>query len=165
MLKDDDLHSRIIYNKDLYLAYSSSKSILEVFLKEEEIKKDLEQSLIDLIITTNKRFNLFYLFNCLNLYVSSKAIIFQGGSIYKLDDDNRKLLSLLLNALENKLQDQSLLKETLELVDEKKKFKEEDAYELLNQISIECTKAEKDLYTEYDAFLKMMEKEIEKINN
>ena len=165
LLDTHNLHSRIQYNNKLYLAYAASNNILQVFLKEEEIKNNLEESLIKLVNTTNTHFNLFCLFNSLNLFVSSKVIILQGDSLYNLEDEDRKSLITMLNTLRNNIETKNLPDDILDLVQEKKEFKEEEAYELLNKASIECMKAEKDLYSDFESFTSSLEKEIEKSHN
>ena len=47
----------------------------------------------------------------------------------------------------------------------KKEFNEEKVYELLNKVSIECMKSEKDLYSDFEDFSSKLEKEIEKAHN
>lgn len=165
MVSEHDLHSRIEYNKRLYLAISASNDILQIFLDEEQIKKDLEDSLIELIKTTNDHFNLFYIFNSLNLYVSSKSIILQGDTLYNLKEEDKQLLIALLTSFDEAINQKGLLSDIIDLIKEKKKFNEEDAYELLNKISMECIKSEKDLYTDFETFTSKLEKEIEKAHN
>lgn len=165
IVTDHDLHSRIEYNKKLYLACSTSDEILQVFLNEEQIKKDLEDSLIKLIETTNDHFNLFYIFNSFNLYVSSKYVIMQGDSLYTLSYEDHKLLVALLTSFNEAINQKGLLQDILDVIEEKKKLKEDDVYELLNKISIECIKSEKQLYTDFETFTSKLEKEIEKAHN
>lgn len=165
MVQNSNLHSRVQYNKNLYLAYASSNNILQVFLSEEELRKNLDESLIQLIETANAHFNLFCLFNTLNLFVSSKVILLEGDNLYILDDIDRKDMITLLNSLNKKIPNETLLNDTLELVQELKTFQEEDAYELLNKISVECMKYEKDLYSDFEDFTNKLEKEIENRHN
>jgi len=164
MIGDPNLHSRIIYNRDLYLAISNSLEIINLCLENERIKQDLDHSLLELIKTTTKHFDLFYLFNMLTLYVSSKVNLLQGGIVYELDEDDKTLLVTLLSSLEESSVDKKLLKESIKLIKGKKKFDEEDAYETLNKVSLECIKEEKNLYTDFDLFTSKLEKEIENLN-
>jgi len=162
LVNEHNLHSRAIYNNELYLAYANSNNIIQVFLNEETIKKELETSLINLISIANKHFILFCLLDTLNLYVSSKVNVLQGDELYQLDEIDKNEMIKLINSIKDKLNENSLIEETLDLIIENKTFKEDDAYELLNKISIECTKSEKDLYENYDNFTKSVQKELEK---
>lgn len=164
MVNDQDLHSRVEYNKKLYLAYATSNNIIQVFLNEDEIKKDLEKPLINLVETTNKHFIYFCLFNSLNLYISSKTTLLQGDIIHTLQDMDKNSLITLLNTINEGFTSKELINQSLELIYEKKEFNEEDAYELLNKVSIECMEAEKQLYTNFEEFTTYLEKEIEKGN-
>ena len=164
MVSEPNLHSRIVYNRDLYLAISNSLEIINLCLENEDIKKGLDSSLLELIETTTKHFDLFYLFNMLTLYVSSKTNLLQGGIVYELDEDDKSLLSSLISSLEDSSIDKKLIKEANKLLKENKKFDEEDAYETLNKISIECIKEEKNLYSDFDSFTSKLEKEIENLN-
>lgn len=165
MINTHDLHSRIKYNKKLYLAYATSNNIVQVFLNEEEIKKDLENTLIKLIETSNTHFNLFCLFNTLNMFVATKVNLLEGDTLYTLKDLDRRTMITLLNSLDNKISDKSLLEETLSLVQEQKAFNDENAYDLLNKVSMECMKSEKELYDDFESFTSKLEKEIEKGHN
>ena len=165
MLNTHDLHTRIKYNRKLYLACASSNNILQVFLNEEEIRKDLESSLVKLIETSNSHFNLFCLFNTLNMFVSTKVTLLEGETLYILNDIDRKTMITTLNSLDSKISNKSLLNDTLALVQEQKEFNDEDAYELLNKISMECMKSEKELYDDFESFSNKLEKEIEKGHN
>lgn len=165
MVIDHNLHTRLEYNRKLYLAYHSSNSIIQVFLNEKEINSVLEKSLIKLVETTNNHFILFCLFDSLNLYVSTKTIIMQGDSLYTLDSSDIKILEGQLISIKDEITDKSLLNDALELIQEKKQFNEDDAYELLNKISIECIKAEKQLYSDFESFSNKLEKEIKKNHN
>ena len=164
MVNDPNEHGRIIYNRDLCLAVSNVLEIINLCLDNERIKDGLEDSLIKLIDTTTRHFNLFYLFNVLNLYVASKVAVLQGAIIYELDEDDKTLMLSLLSTLEATDINKGLLKESNKLINEVKKFNEEDAYEVLNKVSIECIKEEKNLYTDFDSFSAKLEKEIEKLN-
>lgn len=157
-----DLNKRIEYNNKLYLAYKASSNIIKAVLKEEQIKQEIEPSLIKLIDTTNNHFMLFALFNSLNLFVASRVILLQGDSLYNLSEIDKTNLLKLIKTLKDELDFKSLIEETLDLIEEKKTFNEENAYELLNKVSIECIKSEKDLYSDFDAFTSDLEKEIEK---
>lgn len=157
-----NLHTRIEYNNKLYLAYVTSSNMIKAFLREDEIKNNVEPSLLKLIETTNQHFLFFSLFNALNLYVSSKVILLQGDSLYTLDESDKKEILKLINSIKDEIQPQSLVDDTLSLINEVKSFDEEDAYELLNKVSVECIKSEKDLYTDFEAFTSELEKEIEK---
>ena len=100
----------------------------------------------------------------LTLYVSSKTNLLQGGIVYELDEDDKSLLSSLISSLEDSSIDKKLVKEANKLLKANKKFDEEDAYETLNKISIECIKEEKNLYSDFDSFTSKLEKEIENLN-
>lgn len=165
MVSDHNLHTRIEYNKKLYLSCACSNNILQVFLKEEAIKKDLDDSLITLVETTNKHFNLFCLFNLLNLFVSSKAILLEGDSTYILNDEDKQSLITFFNSFKDDIEEKEIIKDTSDLLNEAKTFNDEEAYELLNKISIECTKSEKQLYTDFESFTNKLEKDIEKGHN
>ncbi len=164
MVDDRNLHSRIKYNQKLYLAYSCSNNLIQVFLDEENIKKELEDSLVKLLETTNKHFNLFYLFNTLNLFASSKLVLMEGDSLYILDDEDKQLIRALLTSLEDEIAKKSLLKESLKFLKEDNP-NEEKIYELLNKISLECIEEEKNLYQDFETFTSKLEKEIEKGHN
>lgn len=164
MVKDPDEHSRIIYNRDLNLAVSNLLEVINICLENERIKDGLEDSLLKLIDTTTRHFNLFYLFNALNLYVASKVAVLQGAIIYDLSEEDKILLLSLLSTLEETDINKGLLKEANKLIEGTKKFNEEDAYEVLNKVSIECIKEEKNLYTDFETFSAKLEKEIEKLN-
>lgn len=157
-----DLHNRIEYNNKLYLAYVSSSNIIKAFLKEEQLKKEIEPSLLKLIETTNNHFILFYLFNSLNLFVASKVILMQGDSLYTLTPQDKNKLVELVTIVKESMEQKSLGEDAIALINESKKFDEEDAYELLNKISVECMKSEKELYEDFEAFTSDLEKEIEK---
>ena len=105
---------------------------------------------------------LFALFNSLNLFVASRVILLQGDSLYNLSEIDKTNLLILIKTLKDELDFKSLIEETLDLIEEKKTFNEENAYELLNKVSIECIKSEKDIYSDFDAFTSDLEKEIEK---
>ena len=156
-----DLHPRIEYNNNLYLACETSNNIIKAFLNEEKIKKEIETSLLKLIETTNNHFILFALFNSLNLYVSSKVILLQGDELYTLLPESKSKIIQLINSIKDRTPS-SLAEDSLKLINEEKAFDEEDAYELLNKVSIECMKAEQDLYTDFESFTSTLEKEIEK---
>ena len=94
--------------------------------------------------------------------IDSKVIIMQGDSLYTLTDTDKTNLVKLINNIADSIDSKSLISETLDLLNETKKFNEEDTYELLNKVSVECMKSEKDLYTDFDAFTSDLEKEIEK---
>ena len=160
MVNDHNLHSRIQYNNDLYLAYASSKNIIDTFLNEEEINKNLEKSLLKLIKTTNEHFILFCLFNSINLYISNKVIIMQGDTLYDINEEDKKNIKKLVNSIKDAFPKKELITQTFELMNEMKKFNEEEAYELLNKISVECSESEKKLYQDFDKFTKSLEKEI-----
>lgn len=164
MVNDPNEHTRIIYNRDLCLAVSNILEIINLCLEQERIKDGLEDSLLKLIDTTTRHFNLFYLFNALNLYVASKVAVLQGAIIYELDNEDKTLLLALLSTFEETDINKGLLKEANKLIEETKKFDEEDAYEVLNKVSIECIKEEKNLYTDFEKFSEKLEKEIEKLN-
>ena len=157
-----NLHSRVEYNTTLYSAFVSSNKILQAFLKEEEIKTHVEESLLKLIETTNSHFLLFALFNTLNLYVASKVVLMSNDSLYTLDQIDKETLLKLIDNIKDSIDQKSLIEDTLSLIKEEKEFNEEDAYELLNKVSVECIKSEKDLYTDFEAFTSQLEKEIEK---
>lgn len=164
MVNQENLHSRIKYNKTLYLAYATSNNIIQVFLNEEEIRKDLESSLVDLIEIANKHFIWFCLFNSLNLYISSKTTLLEGDVIHTLKEIDKNSLITMLNTIKEFMSSKELINQSLDLLNEKKNFNEEDAYELLNKVSIECMDAEKQLYTKFEDFTSYLEKEIEKGN-
>ena len=164
MVSDPNEHTRIIYNRDLCLAVSNILEIIHCCLEQERIRDGLEDSLINLIDTTTRHFNLFYLFNALNLYVASKVAVLQGAIIYDLDENDKVLLLALLSTLEETDINKGLLKEANKLIEETKKFNEEDAYEVLNKVSIECIKEEINLYTDFETFSAKLEKELEKLN-
>ena len=124
----------------------------------------MEDSLIQLIDTTTRHFNLFYLFNALNLYVASKVAVLQGAVIYDLTEEDKTILLALISTLEESDINKGLLKESVKLIEGNKKFDEEDAYEVLNKVSIECIKEEKNLYSDFEKFSTKLEKEIEKLN-
>lgn len=165
MVNDKNLHSRVIYNNNLYLAYAASNNILSVFLNEEELQKVIDEILIKLIKTTNTHFNLFCLFNSLNLFVSSKVNLLQGDDLYILDAEDINSILSLLKSIENEIENKELINETVEYITEKKKFNEDKVYELLNKISIQCIESEKNLYSEFEKFTDELEKEIEKHHN
>ena len=164
MVNDPDEHTRIMYNRDLCLAVSNLLEIIHTCLENDRIKDGLEDSLIQLIDTTTRHFNLFYLFNALNLYVASKVAVLQGAIIYDLTEDDKIILLSLLSTLEESDINKGLLKESVKLIEGNKKFDEEDAYEVLNKVSIECIKEEKNLYSDFEKFSAKLEKEIEKLN-
>ena len=164
MVGEPNVHSRIMYNRDLYLAVSNCLEMINICLENERIKNDLEDSLINLIKTTTRHYDLFYLFNTLNLYVASKVAILQGAIVYELDEEDKMLLLTLISSLEESEVDPKLLNESIQLIKEIKKFDEEDAYEILNKVSIECIKEEKNLYTDFELFTSKLEKEIEILN-
>ena len=157
-----ELHTRVEYNNNLYLAFESSNNILKAFLKEEEIKNSMEPSLLKLIETTNKHFILFSLFNSLNLYISTKVTLLQNDTLYTLTDLDKTALLKLVNTIKELVEPKSLAEDSLKLIKGTNKFNEEDAYELLNKISMECMKSEKDLYTDFETFTNELEEEIEK---
>ena len=99
------------------------------------------------------------------MYVATKSIILQGDSLYEIKDEDKKLLISLLASFSEAINQKGLLSDIIELMHEKKKFDEEDAYELLNKISMECIQSEKDLYTDFESFTSKLEKEIEKTHN
>lgn len=162
ILSDHNLHTRIKYNTKLYLGYACSNNILKVFLNEEELKKDLDNSLINLIETTNKHFNIFCLFNIVNLFVSTKAIILEGDTIYTLDEKDKKSLITFYNSFEKDINEKDLSNDAFNLINESKNFNEEEAYDLLNKISLKCIEAEKNLYTDFENFTKKLEKDVQK---
>ena len=98
------------------------------------------------------------------MYVASKVAVLQGAIIYELDENDKVLLLALLSTLEETDINKGLLKEANKLIEETKKFNEEDAYEVLNKVSIECIKEEKNLYTDFETFSAKLEKELEKLN-
>ena len=157
-----DLNMRIEYNNKLYLAYKSSSNIINAVLKEDKIKQEIEPTLLKLINTTNNHFLLFALFNSLNLFISSKVVLLQGDSLYTLSQEDKTNLLKLINTLKDELDSKSLIEEALNIIKENKPFDEENTYELLNKVSIECIKSEKDLYADFEAFTSDLEKEIEK---
>lgn len=162
--KDHDLHSRIKHNQKLYLACSTTSELIEIFLNEQRINEVADKELIKIFEIANKHFNLFFLFNSLNLFVSTKVIILNDDLLYTLQEEDKQLLLLLLTSLEiNK--DKSLLEESINLICGKTKFNEENAYDLLNKVSIECIESEKDLYSNFEAFSNKLEKEIENNHN
>ena len=162
MTQAHDLNTRIDYNNNLYSAVKASNGIINAVLKEEQIKNNVEDSLLKLIETTNKHFYLFCLFNSLNLFISSKVILMQGDSLYNLNETDKGNLLKLIKNIEDLIETKSLINDALELINDAKEFNEEDAYELLNKVSVECMKSEKDLYTDFEAFTSDLEKEIEK---
>lgn len=165
MVNDKNLNSRIVYNNNLYLAYAASNNILQVFLNEEALQKDIDETLKKLVKITNTHFNLFCLFNSLNLFVSSKVNLLQGDSLYTLESEDNRLILSLLKSIENEIEQKDLINKTLDLLTEKTKFNEEKAYELLNEISIKCIETEKDLYSDFEKFTQTLEKELEKQHN
>ena len=164
MINQIDLHSRIKYNNELYLAYATSNNIIQIFLNEEEIRKDLEDSLVSLIEITNKHFISFCLFNSLNLYISSKTTLLEGDIIHTLKDIDKNSLITMLNTINEDFTSKDLVKQALDLIYGEKEFDEEEAYELLNKVSMECMSDEKQLYTKFEDFTSYLEKEIEKGN-
>ena len=159
------LRERIEYLRDLSLAYNNSLTLINAFLNEEDIKNKLDNKLIDLINSANKYFNLASLFNCLNLFVASKVIILQGDTLYNLTQDDYYILCALITTIEPEIEKKSLYQETYALVNKQGKFNEEDAYELLNKISLEYTSVEKELYTSFESFSNKLQKEIRKEYN
>ena len=86
----------------------------------------------------------------------------QGDSLYTLSQEDKTNLLKLINTLKDELDSKSLIEEALNIIKENKPFDEENTYELLNKVSIECIKSEKDLYADFEAFTSDLEKEIEK---
>ena len=165
MTKDHNLNSRIKFNQKLYLAYSSTKQLIDIFLDEERIKKDAEKDLLELYDAANNHFNYFFLFNSLNMFVSTKATILSGDTLYTLKDDDKQLFLALVTSFEDDITDTILFKDSIKLIKGKTKFKEDDAYELLNKVSMKCIEAEKKLYNEFEDFSIKLEKELEKKHN
>lgn len=163
--KDHNLNSRIKFNKKLYLAYSCTKQLIDIFLEEERIKKDAEKDLLELYNASNKHFNYFFLFNSLNMFIATKVNLLSDDTLYTLEEEDKQLFIALLTSIESEIEDSSLYKESLKLIKGKTKFKEDDAYELLNKVSMKCIEAEKDLYTEFEDFSLKLEKELEKKHN
>ena len=90
------------------------------------------------------------------------TIIINDRAIKKIYVYPIKEILKLINSIKDEIQPQSLVDDTLSLINEVKSFDEEDSYELLNKVSVECIKSEKDLYTDFEAFTSELEKEIEK---
>ena len=165
MYNDKNHHNRVIYNRDLYQAYITSNHIINLLLNESKIKETLENSLIDLFNISNKYFQLAYLFNNLNLYISSKTSIFSDNLIYTLNQEDRLLMLSLLTSFETDIEKKELLNETINLISEKSKFNEDKAYDLLNEVSVAYSQQEHNLYTNFESFSLLLEKEIEKLHN
>ena len=74
---------------------------------------------------------------------------------------DKKELFKLLNSIKESFPNKDLINQTYSIMNDMKTFNEEEAYELLNKISLECSESEKKLYQDFENFTKSLEKEIE----
>ena len=158
MIESNDLKDKIEFNRDLYLAFTCSNEIIDLFLKEEEIKSNIEEALVRLVNTSEKHFNMAYLFNSLNQFLSSKYALASNTEIHTLSYESKELLIAMLSSIE--VENKNLYNDAIDLIKGNKELSEDDSYELLNKISMEYTKLESSLYQNFDNFSKKLEKEM-----